>query len=43
MKSIINKIIQNLPDENTVSITVNFSALTLNTLRAEFDGLLDLK
>ena len=42
-KPIINKIIQNLPAENSVSISINFSAPTLNTLHAEFDRLLDLK
>ena len=42
-ESTINKMIQNLPAENSVSISINFSALTLNTLHAEFDGLLDLK
>ena len=42
-KPIINEIIQNLPAENSASTSINFSALTLNTLHAEFDRLLDLK
>ena len=42
-KSIINKITQYLPAENSASTSINFSALTLNTVHAEFDRLLDLK
>ena len=42
-ESIINEIIQSIPAENSASITINFSALTFDTLHAELDGLLDLK
>ena len=42
-KSIIDKIIQNIPDENSASTTVFLSAQNFNTLHAELDGLLNLR
>ena len=42
-KSIIDKIIQKIPAENSTSTTRFFSGQTYDTLHAEFNGLMNLR
>ena len=37
---ILDEVIQNIPPENSTSITINPSAHTIDTLQLEFDGIL---